>query len=115
MKKRESSLVYSTDPQELARLQAAKRPASRDSKRPNEKQTLTVMRSRKGRKGKVVTLVTGAQHCPEALGRLAKSLKQACGAGGSVKAGEIIVQGDHREKIVAELKRQGYIVKVSGG
>ena len=80
-----------------------------------QRQTATVSRSRKGRGGRTVTLVSGLRHCPEAMKDLAKRLKQVCGCGGSVKAGEIIIQGDHRDKVADELCAQGYQVKLSGG
>jgi translation initiation factor 1 len=113
MKQRSNPLVYSTDPEENARLQSGeieKTPSSKAAK-----QTAIVSLSRKGRGGKSVTLVTGLRHCPEALETLAKRLKQVCGGGGSAKAGEILIQGDHRDKVAVELQAQGYNVKRSGG
>ena len=79
------------------------------------KQAAKVVRSRKGRGGKTVTIVSGLQNCPKALDTLAKRLKQICGCGGTVKSGEILIQGDHREKIATELRAQGYDVKLAGG
>ena len=69
----------------------------------------------KGRKGKGVTLVTGADLDPDALVRLATRLKQRCGAGGTVKDGAIEIQGDHRDVVVDELARQGFKVRRVGG
>ena len=63
------------------------------------KQTAIVSLSRKGRGGKTVTLVSGLRHCPKALDDLGKNLKRACGCGGSVKDGEILIQGDQRKKV----------------
>lgn len=74
-----------------------------------------VSRSTKGRGGKCVSLVTGLPLEGDELGRLAKQLKQKCGAGGTVKDGEIEIQGDHRTLIVNELKALGYKVKLAGG
>lgn len=82
---------------------------------PAVQQDLRVQASRKGRKGKTVTLITGFQAQPETLVELAKKLKAQCGAGGTVKGQEIEVQGDHCPKIVQVLSQLGYKVKVSGG
>lgn len=60
-----------------------------------------------GRNGKGVTLVTGLTLPPSTLEDLGKSLRQACGTGGTVKEGVIEVQGDHREKIQKALEKQG--------
>lgn len=82
---------------------------------PAAQQDLRVQASRKGRKGKTVTLITGFQAQPETLVELAKKLKAQCGAGGTVKDQEIEVQGDHCRKVVQVLSQLGYKVKVSGG
>lgn len=74
-----------------------------------------VSRETKGRKGKGVTLIAGVPLDPEGLAKLATRLKQKCGAGGTVKAGVIEIQGDHRDLVVAELARGGYTAKRSGG
>jgi len=74
-----------------------------------------VSRSTKGRGGKCVSLVTGLLLNSDELGKLSKQLKQRCGSGGTVKDGEIEIQGDHRTLIVNELKRLGYKVKLAGG
>ena len=73
-----------------------------------------VQRETKGRKGKAVTVVYGIPLEEEGLLRFARVLKQRCGAGGSVKNGAIVIQGDHRETLVREMEREGYPVKVSG-
>ncbi len=75
---------------------------------------MRVQRESKGRKGKTVTLVTGAPLGEEALHALASDLKRLCGSGGSVKDGVIIIQGDHRDTLVSELKRRGFTVKKVG-
>jgi len=74
-----------------------------------------VSRETKGRKGKGVTLVTGVPLDAEELPILAKRLKNLCGAGGTVKNGIIEIQGDHRDRIVAELQGRGWTVKRAGG
>jgi len=74
-----------------------------------------IQRESKGRKGKGVTLITGVSLPPEELKKLAKTLKQKCGSGGTVKDGVIEIQGDHREILLAELQKQGWKVKLAGG
>lgn len=74
-----------------------------------------VGRSTKGRKGKCVTVITGIPLDEGDLKKLARQLKQKCGAGGTAKDGVIEIQGDHRNILVAELQKQGYAVKRSGG
>lgn len=74
-----------------------------------------VSRETKGRKGKGVTLVTGVPLGGADLADLAKLLKSRCGAGGTVKSGVIEIQGDHRDKVVAELQGRGWTVKKAGG
>ena len=74
-----------------------------------------VSRETKGRGGKAVTLVRGLALADEALAALGKTLKAACGSGGTVKDGVIEVQGDHCERVVAFLRGQGHVVKRAGG
>ena len=74
-----------------------------------------VGRSTKGRKGKGVTVVTGIPLDTVPLKELAKTLKQKCGSGGTVKSGMIEIQGDHRDALIAELENRGYTVRRLGG
>lgn len=73
------------------------------------------MRETKGRKGKGVTLISGIPLAGKELKKLAKSLKQKCGCGGSIKNGVIEIQGDHRDVLEKELLACGYKVKQAGG
>ena len=73
-----------------------------------EEQELKVMIDRKQRKGKSVTLISGFEGSDEDLQELGKTLKQKCGVGGSAKNGEIIVQGENKEKIFELLLKMGY-------
>lgn len=75
---------------------------------PNEEQPLRVILETKHRAGKTVTIVYGFQGKEEDMNALGKALKNHCGTGGSVKDGEIIIQGDHRQKVFQFLKLKGY-------
>ncbi|HEY2387108.1 MAG TPA: stress response translation initiation inhibitor YciH [Candidatus Binatia bacterium] len=70
---------------------------------------------RHGRNGKPVSIVRGLRLDAAALAKLATRLKRACGTGGTAKDGEIIIQGDHRARIAAELGNEGLRVKLAGG
>jgi translation initiation factor 1 len=82
---------------------------------PPQQQNLRVQVSRKGRKGKCVTVISGFSHAPQTLAKLAKRLKTHCGSGGTVKDNTIEIQGEHGEKLVAWLLQNGYQAKLSGG
>lgn len=97
---------------------ATARPAEPATARPDlpaAKQSLRVQASRKGRKGKTVSVISGFQTKPEALAELAKKLKSQCGAGGAVKDSTIEIQGDHCQHLVQLLQDLGYPAKISGG
>jgi translation initiation factor 1 len=74
-----------------------------------------VGRQTKGRRGKGVTVVTGLPLAGDALEALATRLKKRCGSGGTVDAGTVEIQGDHRDLLVEELGKLGYTVRRSGG
>lgn len=97
-------LVYSTDPnfkieEEQEELQETLAPAA---------QKLRIVLDKKQRAGKAVTLITGFIGTSEDMEELGKKLKAFCGTGGSVKDGEILVQGDNRDKVLQWLQKNGY-------
>lgn len=108
-KKREG-VVYSTSTDFEFNYSQSNIPATL----PKQKQNLKVLLDKSMRAGKQVTLVTGFVGIPEDLEKMGKMLKSKCGVGGSVKDGEILIQGDHRDKIVQLLIKEGYKAKRSG-
>jgi len=74
-----------------------------------------VTRETGGRNGKTVTVVRGLPLDPAALSELGRTLKAACGSGGTAKDGVIEIQGDHRDTVVAKLEQSGWKVKRAGG
>jgi translation initiation factor 1 len=74
-----------------------------------------LMRDRKGRGGKTVTVITGVPGDDAALSTLAQQLKKLCGSGGTIKESAIEIQGDHCDKVQAKLVELGYKVKRVGG
>lgn len=78
-------------------------------------QNLEAHFSNKGRAGKTVTIIKGFEGETSELKELSKTLKNAVGVGGSVKDGEIIIQGNYRDKLITLLQKMGHKVKRVGG
>lgn len=102
--KKRLNIVYSTNPDYHYNEDAS----NEADTVPKEKQLLRVSLDKKNRKGKAVTLVTGFMGSSDDLQELGKLLKSKCGVGGSAKEGEILIQGDHREKVLGILQKEGY-------
>ncbi|WP_302379378.1 translation initiation factor [uncultured Alistipes sp.] len=103
-------MVYSTNPDFEYRTDERTEPETL----PPVRQQLRVWLDRKQRAGKVVTLVRGFVGREEDLAELARLLKTRCGVGGAAKQGEIIIQGDHRDRVVEILTKAGYGCKKAG-
>jgi translation initiation factor 1 len=102
--KKRLNIVYSTNPDYHYQGEETEEEVTL----PKEKQLLRVGLDKRNRKGKAVTLITGFIGTGNDLETLGKLLKTKCGVGGSVKDGEIIVQGDHRQKVLEILQKEGY-------
>src|SRR5689334_18826882 len=89
--------------------------ASGPSEQQKREARVRVGREVAGRGGKAVSVITGLPLNAAALDALATQLKKSCGAGGIAKDGRIEIQGDHRDRLVAELIKLGYDAKKSGG
>jgi translation initiation factor 1 len=117
MSKQKSKIVFSTATGDQRKQTVT--PIGPRSSLPPAQQTIKLMRDKKGRKGKVVTVASGFTLTAPDLEALAKILKTMCGAGGTAKneaEGQVIeVQGDHRERIAEKLQSLGYKVKLAGG
>ena len=97
-------MVYSTNPDYQYEHEGDDEPETL----PKQQQKLRVNIEKNGRGGKTVTLVKGFVGTTEDAKALGKVLKTKCGVGGSVKDGELLVQGDFKEKVIAVLKAEGY-------
>ena len=107
MSKKKSSnngIVYSTDPT----FRPTEDTQEQRETLPPSKQLLRLRFETKHRAGKTVTIISGFIGRDEHLEDLGKKIKSFCGTGGSIKDGEIIIQGDHRQKILDWLKKTGY-------
>ncbi|MGF1481565.1 MAG: translation initiation factor [Cyanophyceae cyanobacterium] len=82
---------------------------------PPQQQHLRIQTSKKGRKGKTVTIISGFQCPSETLANLLKQIKIQCGSGGTIKENLLEVQGDHAQKLLPLLAKLGYQAKISGG
>ena len=112
-------LVYSTDsntcpvcgqPYKHCRCDQSPSPTTKKSDG-----IVRIMRDRKHRGGKTVTVITGVPAGNQVLEALAQQLKKLCGSGGTVKDGVIEIQGDHCDKVQTRLSELGYKVKRAGG
>lgn len=110
-KRLSDGIVYSTNPDFKTEEEFKENAASL----PPSQQDLRIWLDKKQRAGKAVTLVTGFAGSESDLQDLAKILKTRCGVGGSAKDGEILVQGDHRDKVLQILLSLGYKAKKAGG
>ncbi len=109
--KNREGIVYSTNPG----YNFASSKDEMTASIPAQQQDLRVFLDRKQRAGKTVTIVRGFKGKSDDLEELGKTLKSKCGTGGTVKDGEILVQGDFRDKIVLMLQSMGFKVKKAGG
>jgi translation initiation factor 1 len=110
-KKERVNVVYSTNPNFNFEFEGD----NEQETLPPNKQLLYVSHDNKSRKGKSVTLVEGFIGSDDDLQTLGKLLKSKLGVGGSAKEGEIIVQGEFREKVIVLLEKEGYKTKRKGG
>lgn len=103
-RKKRVGVVYSTNPD----FSFSDNSEDEASTLPKNQQKLRLSMERAGRGGKTVTVVRGFIGTEEDMNALCKLLKQKCGVGGTVKDGELIIQGDHRERLAEILKKEGY-------
>jgi translation initiation factor 1 len=109
-KKNRSGIIYSTNPD----FEYSDSGQDEAETLPPAQQDLRIWLDRKGG-GKVITIVKGFIGTLTDLETLGKQVKILCGSGGSVKDGEILIQGDHREKVITWLSSKNYKAKKAGG
>ena len=110
-KKERLNVVYSTNPDFQFEYEEDEQPDTL----PANQQKLYVSIDRKQRGGKEVTLIEGFIGSEDDLKDLGKMVKQKCGVGGTAKDGEILIQGNFRDKVCVLLEKEGYQVKRKGG
>lgn len=98
------NIVYSTNPDFSYQLDEKEEPATVDPKQ----QKLRVSIEKKGRGGKTVTVISGFIGSEDDLKELGRMLKTKCGVGGAVKDGEILIQGEFKQRVIDLLKAEGY-------
>lgn len=103
-RKKRVGVVYSTNPD----FEYSEESQEECPTLPANQQKLRLNMERAGRGGKTVTIIKGFTGKGEDINALCKLLKQRCGVGGAVKDGEIIIQGDHRQRLVEILRKEGY-------
>ena len=122
----DSRLVYSTETGRICpecgkpvfrcacRKKKPVQPVKQATNRPDDG-IVRIRREVKGRKGKTVTTLSGFLLDDKALQQFAALLKRRCGTGGSVKDGVIVIQGDHCQTLLTEIRKHGYTAKIAGG
>jgi len=116
-------LVYSTEDGQIGKAMQSSKPSKKKQSRNTSgsaiknptKQGLRIRRESKGRGGKSVCVIDGLPLHSSELKALQKKLKSQLGTGGAVKDGRIEIQGDHREKLLLLLDKEGFNAKLSGG
>lgn len=109
--KKDTKLVWTSDPEEAKRLRERGK-LEPEKELPAHQQHVRVQLDRKRRAGKTVTVVTGLRLSAESLAKLAQQLKKRCGSGGTARDAEVEIQGDHRDTIASELTGLGFKVKI---